>query len=82
MLKVTGMEVKVERFYDSESELEVEVHRYSDGGLRSIKVSSENYWFWIDENGDHTCMYKDRRFGDLILELIGGYGGASRGQLE
>jgi len=62
--------------------MKIEVHRYPDGRLKSIEGSTENYEFWIDENGNYTCMSKDTKFDELILKLIDGHEEALREQLN
>ena len=60
----------------------IKIERYPDGRLKSIEGSTENYEFWVDENGNHTWMRKDSKFDELILRLIDGYEEALREQLN
>lgn len=62
--------------------MKIKVHRYPDGRLNSIEGSTEDYEFWIDENGNHTWMRKDKKFDELILKLIDGHEEALREQLN
>lgn len=53
--------------------MKIKVHRHPDGRIKSIEGSTENYEFWIDENGTHKWMRKDEKFDKLILKLMAGH---------